>query len=111
MSELSNDAGAAGTKTTLIAKIDSRVLPALDRIADVNEANTAQLMCQFLGDIVDCVEFLDVAPGGTFDSVEDRFARLIIRRCHGATPKALRVVAGIWHRAAELKAQGGGTKE
>jgi secreted PhoX family phosphatase len=111
MLESSNNVGVAGgTKTTLIAKIDNRVVPALDRVADSNQVNTAQLMRQFLGDVADCVEFLDVTRGDTFNSVEDRFARLIVQRCHGATPEALQAVGRIWHRAAELKAQEGGAE-
>lgn len=105
-----NIEASGGMKATLIAKVDERVVPALDRIATTNQVNTAQLMSRFLGDIADCVDFLGAAQGGTFDSVADRFAKLIIQRCHGATPEALRAMGRIWDRAAELKAQEGGAK-
>lgn len=100
--------GTIKPKVTLVAKIDQRVIPALDRIANMNEVNTAQLMSQFLSDIGDAVEFLSNAQGGSFATVEDWFAGLIVQRCRGATPEALRAVGHIWDRAAELKTREGG---
>jgi len=98
-----NNPGETGErKGTLVARVDERVVPALDRIASTNQVNTGQLMSQYLGDIADTVEFLGASQGGTFDTIEDRFAKLIIERCHGATPEALRAVGNIWYRAADI---------
>ncbi len=109
MSEVSNNSECPGAKkTTLIAKIDQRVLPALDRIASTNQVNTSQLMGQFFGDVADSVDFLASAQGGSSDNIEEKFARLIVERCPGATPEALRAARRIWERAAEIKAQEGG---
>lgn len=111
MLEFSNNAEASGAmKTTLIAKIDKQVVPVLDRVANTNEVNAAQLMSRFFSDITDAVQFLDSAQGGSFTTIEDWFAKLIIERCHGATPEALRAVGRFWDRAAELRAQQGGEK-
>lgn len=111
MLEFSSNTEVGGkAKATLVAKIDKRVVPALDRIAETNQVNTAQLMSQFFSDIADTVEFLGAAQGGSFDTIEDRFAKLIVQRCCGATPEALRAVGRIWDRAAELRAQEGGEK-
>ncbi len=101
---------AEETKAILVAKIDKRVVPALDRIASTNRVNTSQFMSRFFSDVADVVEFLAAAQGGTFNTIEDRFAKLIIGRCPEATPEALRAVGHIWDRAAELKAQEGGAK-
>ena len=112
MPRFSGNAQASGEmKGTLVARIDKRVVPALDRIAETNQANTAQLMNQFFSDIADTVEFLAAPQGGSIDTIEDRLARLIVRRSCGATPEALRAVGHIWDRAAELKAHEGGGEE
>ncbi|MBM2825482.1 MAG: hypothetical protein HW402_1146 [Dehalococcoidales bacterium] len=96
MSEPNNNSeGAGAKKTTLIAKIDQRVLPALDRIASRNQVNTSQLVCQFFSDVADSVDFLASAQGGSSDNIEDKFARLIVERCPGATPEALRAARRI----------------
>jgi hypothetical protein len=110
--EFSNNTEAADeeTKAILVAKIDKRVIPALDQIAKTNQVNTAQLMNQFFSDVADAMEFLSVAQGGSVDSIEDRLARLIVQRCQGTTPEALRTAGRIWDRAAELKSQEGGAK-
>jgi len=102
--------GTEGSKATLVAKIDQRAMPALDRIAETNEVNTAQMMTQLFSDISDAVQFLDSVQGGTWSTVEDWFARLIIQRCTWATPEALRAMGRIWDRAAELKMQQGGAQ-
>ena len=101
----SNSEGAGEKKTTLIAKIDQRVLPALDRIAGTNKVNTSQLMGQFFSDVADSVDFLASAQGGSSDNIEEKFARLIVERCPWATLEALRATRRIWERAAEIKAQ------
>lgn len=103
--------GARKAKVTLVAKIDQRALPALGRVANANEVNTAQLMGRFFSDISDTVQFLENAQGGSFATVEDWFAKLIVERCHRATPEVLRAVGRIWDRAAELKAQEGGDEQ
>ncbi len=109
MHELSsNSEGPGAKKTTLVAKIDQRVLPALDRIASTNQVNTSQLMGQFFNDVADSVDFLASAQDGSSDNIEEKFARLIVERCHGATPEALQVAQRIWKRAAEIKSQEGG---
>jgi hypothetical protein len=109
MSELGNNSeGAGAKKTTLIAKIDQRVLPALDRIASTNQVNASLLMGQFFSDIADSVDFLASAQGGSSDNIEEKFARLIVERCPRATPEALRAARRIWERAAEIKTQEGG---
>ena len=109
MSELnSNSEGAGEKKTTLIAKIDQRVLPALDRVASTNRVNTSQLMGQFFNDVADSIDLLSSVQGGSSDNVEEKFARLIVERCPGASPEALRVARRIWERAAEIKAHEGG---
>ena len=111
MSESGNSTQGAGRpKPTLVAKIDQRAMPALDRVANANEVNTARLMSQFFDDISNAIQFLDAAQGGTWTAVEDWFAKLIIQRCCGATPEALRAMGRIWDRAAELKTQQGGDK-
>jgi len=108
MSESGNSTqGTARPKATLVAKIDQRAMPALDRIAETNEVNTAQMMTQVFADISDAVEFLDSVQGGVWTTIEDWFALFIIERCPQATPKALRAMAHIWERAAELKVQEG----
>ena len=43
-----NSEGLGAKKTTMIARIDQRVLPALDRIASTNQVNTSQLMASSL---------------------------------------------------------------
>lgn len=111
MLEFSNNTGEArGTKATLIAKIDNRVVPALDRIAGANQISTTQLMSRLLNDIAEALEVIAAAQGGSFDSVEDWFATLIVERCPQATPEALRAMGRIWDRAAEIKTQEGGSK-
>jgi len=108
MFELSNNSeGSGAMKATLIAKIDKRAVPALDRIATTNQVNTDQLMTQLFSDIANAVEFLDAARGGSLGNMENWFARLIAERCRGATPEALRAMGRIWNRAAELRAQEG----
>jgi len=104
----SNNESSGAKKTTLIAKIDQRVLPALDRIASTNQVNTSLLMGRFFSDIADSVDFLASAQGGSFDNIEEKFARLIVERCPVATHEALRAAQRIWGRAAEIKAQEGG---
>jgi len=109
MSEVdSNNESSGAKKTTLITKIDQRVLPALDRIASTNQVNTSLLMGRFFSDIADSVDFLASAQGCSSDNIEENFARLIVERCPGATPEALRAARRIWERAAEIKAQEGG---
>jgi len=105
-----NSDGSGAIKATLIAKIDQRVIPALDRVATANETTTAQLMSQFFGDVTDLVQFLDSSQGDSFIAIEDKFAELIIKRYRGTKPSALRAMGRIWDRAAELKAQEGGGK-
>jgi hypothetical protein len=107
MSEIDNQEDTA-KKTTLVAKIDQRVLPALDSIASSNQVNTSSLMRDFLGDVADVTDFLVAAKGGSAENMEDKFARLIINRCPGATSEGLRMVQRIWGRAAEIKSQEGG---
>ncbi len=109
MSEVdSNNESSGAKKTSLVAKIDQRVLPALDRIASTNQVNTSLLMGRFFSDIADSVDFLASAQGGSSDNIEETFARLIVERCPRATPEALRAARRIWERAAEIKAQEGG---
>jgi len=109
VSESGNSTQEAGrSKATLVAKIDQLAMPALDRIAYINEVNTAQMMSRLFADISDAVQFLDSIQGGTWTTVEDWFAKLIIQRCTWATPEALRAMGRIWDRAAELKTQKGG---
>jgi len=105
----SNEASGA-TKATLITKVDTRVIPALERIASTNRVNTSQFMRRFFSDVADVVDFLSAAQGGTFNTIEDRFAKLLVDRCPEATPEALRAMGHIWDRAAELKAQEAGAK-
>ena len=102
--------GVEMSKVTLVAKIDQRAIPALDRVANTNEVNTAQLMSQFFSDISNTVQFLDSAKGDSFTAVESWLAKFIVDRCCGATPEALRAMGRIWDRAAEIKAHEGGTK-
>jgi len=104
----SNSEESGAKKTTLVAKIDQRVLPALDRIASTNQVNTSQLMGRFFSDIADSVDFLASAQGGSCDNIEEKFARFIVERCPGATTEALQAARRIWERAAEIKAQEGG---
>jgi len=104
----SNSEGLGERKTTLIAKIDQRVLPALDRVASTNRVNTSQLMGQFFNDVADSIDLLSSVQGGSSDNVEEKFARLIVERCPGATHESLRAIQRIWERAAEIKAQEGG---
>ena len=104
----SNSEGAGEKKTTLIAKIDQRVLPALDQIASTNQVNTSQLMGQFFSNVADSVDLLSSAQDDSSDNIEEKFARLIVERCPGATLEALRATRRIWERAAEIKAHEGG---
>ena len=106
MSEIDNKEHTV-KKTTLVAKIDLRVLPALDCIASTNQVNTSLLMQQFFSDIADSVDFLASAGGGCPENIEEQFARLIVGRCPGATSEGLRQMQRIWGRAAEIKAQEG----
>ena len=109
MSESGNSTqGRRRAKATLVAKVDQRAMSALDRIAETNELNTAQMMTQLFADISDAIEFLDDIQGGSWTFVQDWFANLIIQRCPRATPQALRAMGHIWERAAELKMQEGG---
>jgi hypothetical protein len=108
--QINNRDMVTAKKTTLIAKIDQRVMPALDRIASTNQVNTSLLMAQFFSDVADSVDFLASAQGGSSDNIEEKFARLIIERCPGATPEALRAARRIWERAAEIKAHEGGNQ-
>ena len=111
MPELSNyTEGSRDTKATLIARIDKRVISALDRIAETDQTSSAHLMSGLLSDIADGLEVIVAAQGSSFNSVEDWFARLIVERCPQATTEALRTMGRIWDRAAELKAQEGGSK-
>ena len=102
---ISASEGARGKKATLIAKIDERVLPALDCIASTNQIDTSQLMCQFFSDVADSVDSLASLKDGSSDNIEEKFARLILERCPGATTEALRVAQRIWERAAQIKAK------
>ncbi len=111
MSQSGNSVQRTGKpKVRLVAIIDQRALPALDRLAKAYGVNTAQFMSQFFEDVSDAVEFLDSAQDDTWATVEDWLAKRIIQRCCGATPEELRDVGHIWDRAAELKAQLGGDK-
>ena len=111
MTEFSSISGASGgTKATLVARIDGRVFPILDRLASTNEVSVAQLMSRFFSDMSDAVEFVDSAKDVSFSTVEDWFAKLIIKRCPDATPETLKAIARIWERAAVLKMQEGGHK-
>ena len=103
MLESISNSGATGEgKGTLVARVDKRVVPALDQIASTNQVNTGQMMGQLLGDIADAVEFLGTVQGDSFSIVEDRFAELVLKRCHGATPEALQAMGHIWYRAADI---------
>jgi len=102
---ISANEGARAKKATLVAKIDERVLPALDCIASTNQINTSQLMGQFFSDVADSVDSLASAQGGGSDNIEEKFARLVVERCPGATAEALRVAQRIWERAAQIKAK------
>ncbi len=93
---------AGETSVTLIARIDSRVVPALDQIAETNQISSAQLMSQFFDDTADAVEFLVAAQGGSFTTVEDWFARFIADRCRETSPETLRAIGHIWYRAADM---------
>ena len=104
----SNSEGAGEKKTTLIAKIDQRVLPALDQIASTNQVNTSQLMGQFFNDVADSVGLLASAQAGISENVEEKLARLIVEGCPATTTEALQAVKRILERAAEIKAQEGG---
>jgi hypothetical protein len=103
--------GPRKSKVTLMAKIDQRAIPALDRIANANGVDAAGLMRQFFDDISDVVQFLDDVQAVDLALVQDWFAKLIVQRCRGATPEALRAMGRIWDHAAELKAQQGGNKK
>jgi hypothetical protein len=103
MDEATNDCRITGKgKETLVARVDGRVIPALDQIASANQSNTSQMMGELLDDIADAVGFLGAVRGDSFSIVEDRFAKLILERCHGATPKALQAMGHIWYRAADI---------
>lgn len=104
----SNSEGTGEKKTTLVAKIDQRVLPALDQIASTNRVNTSQLMGRFFNDVADSIDLLSSSQAGSSDNIEEKLARLIVERCPGATPETLRATRRIWERAAEIKAQEGG---
>jgi len=109
MLESSNNTEAAErTKATLVAKIDRRVVPALDKIAGTNQMNTAQLMSRLFSDIAETLEVIITAKDNSYNSVKEWFAALIVERCPQATPEALRAMGRIWDRAAEIKAQKGG---
>ena len=104
-------AAASGrTKATLVAKIDGRVFPSLDRLASTNQISVDQMMSGFFSDISDAVELAGRAQGESFGTVEDWFAKLIIKRCPDATSETLKAMAQIWERAAVLKTQEGGHK-
>ena len=104
----SNSEGIIEKKTTLVAKIDQRVLPALDRIASTNRVNTSQLMGRFFNDVADSVDLLAFAQGSSSENVEEKLARLIVEGCPATTTEALQAVKRILERAAEIKAQEGG---
>jgi len=104
----SNSEGAREKKTTLVARIDQRVLPALDQIASINQVNTSQLMGQFFDDVADSVGLLASAQAGISDNIEEKLARLIVEGCPATTTEALQAVKRILERAAEIKAQEGG---
>jgi len=109
MSEPNSNSEVSGEKkATLIAKIDERVLPALDQIASTNQVNTSKLMGQFFNDVADSIDLLSSAQGGRSDNIEEKLARLIVERCPGATPETLQTTKRIWERAAQIKAQEGG---
>ena len=104
----SNSEGSAAKKTTLIAKIDQRVLPALDQIASTNRVNTSQLMGRFFSNVADSIDLLSSGQGGSSDNIEEKLARLIVEGCPATTTEALQAVKRILERAAEIKAQEGG---
>ena len=106
MTEHEVEGGASGgRKATLVAKIDGRVFPSLDRLASTNQISVDQMMSGFFSDISDAVEFVGRAQGVSPDTVEDWFAKLIIKRCPDATSETLKAMAQIWERAAVLKTQ------
>lgn len=102
-----NSEGPGEKKTTLVARIDRRVLPALDQIASINQVNTSQLMGRFFGDVADSVGLLSSGQGGSCENVEEKLARLIVEGCPATTTEALQAVQRIYQRAAEIKAQEG----
>ena len=103
MFEHGNNLGVSGEKKgTLVARVDERVVPALDRVANTNEVNATQLMSRFFSDITDAVQFLDSTEGGSWTTIEDWFAKLIIEQSHGITPETLQAVGHIWYRAADI---------
>jgi hypothetical protein len=103
-----NSEGSGEKKTTLVARIDQRVLPALDRVASINQVNTSQLMGKFFNDVADSIDLLASAQGGSSENVEEKLARLIVEGCPATTTEALQAMKRIWERAAEIKAQEGG---
>lgn len=103
-----NSEGLGEKKTTLVARIDQRVLPALDRIASTNQVNTSQLMGQFFNNVADSIGLLASAQDGSYDNIEEKLARFIVERCPGASAELLQTARRIWERAAEIKAQEGG---
>ena len=102
-----NSEGSGEKKTTLVARIDQRVLPALDRVASINQVNTSQLMGKFFNDVADSIDLLVSAQGGSSENVEEKLARLIVEGCPATTTEALQAMKRIWERAAEIKAQEG----
>ena len=104
----SNSEGAREKRTTLVAKIDQRVLPALDQIASTNRVNTSQLMGRFFNDVADSIDLLASAQAGISENVEEKLARLIVEGCPATTTEALQAVKRILERAAQIKAQEGG---
>jgi len=93
--------------TTLIAKIDQRAMPALDKIAEANQVNTAQLMVGLFTNIADSVDFLALSQDESSDKIEEKLARLVVERCPMVTTGGLQMAQRVWKRAAEIKAQEG----
>jgi len=109
MFKSNDDAQVPGkAESILVAKVNQRAIPALDRVAIANQTNTAQLMAQFFGDITDLVDFVSISQGGTATAIEDKLAELIVERCRGVTPQALQAMGHVWYKAAEKLATGKG---
>ena len=95
-------------KAMLAIRVDCPAIDALDRIAAAGGDDTAGVMVRFFGGLQQCVELLREGQSVGAHHIRDELAKALLGQAPQGSTEALRFVASVFARAAELKAQEGG---
>lgn len=90
------------TKGLLTIRVDRRAIDALDRIAGAAGDRTDGVMRRFFADVDQSVELLGGSEGIDRGRVRNQLAYVLLRQPPKASPEALRFLASVFARAAEL---------